>query len=227
MKSVARMPLTEEAITGSETIAEYDRYASVYMQPEYWYFAKKIRSTGFKSGRVLDIGTGSGRLAVELAKNTKSDCTIIGLDLSSDMLKKSCARAAQAGLADRLSLLQSSAAELPFADGSFDLVISYASLHHWRQPEAVFNEIFRVLKPGGKIIIRDNRRVTGQPFWELFLWKIGLLMSRKRYLNWRKVILASYTLSEVEAILKKSNLKNYRLGTDFVKFDLCIEAVKK
>ena len=56
---------------------------------------------------------------------------------------------------------------MPFADGSFDLVISYASLHHWRQPAAVINEIMRVLKENGRVIIRDNRRVTGQPFWEV------------------------------------------------------------
>lgn len=226
MLSVPRVPLIEEAITGNETIAEYDRYAAIYIQPEYWYFVKKILRTSFKSGRVLDIGTGSGRLAAELAKNVNNDCSIIGLDLSSGMLKMAGAKAVQTGLHDRLGFVQSSAATLPFADGTFDLVISYASLHHWRQPEEVINEMIRVLKENGRLIIRDNRRVTGKIFWELFIRFTGCFMSRKRYLNWRKVILASYTVAEVEAILQKTDLRHYRLGTDFVKFDLYIEAIK-
>jgi ubiquinone/menaquinone biosynthesis C-methylase UbiE len=226
MKLVPRIPLTDEAIKGDETIAEYERYASIYMQPEYWYFARQILRRGFKGGRVLDIGTGSGRLAFELAKYTKKDCKIVGLDLSSGMLKYAGARVTQDGLADRLSFVQSSADRLPFNDGTFDLVISYASLHHWRQPEAVINEMARVLKENGKLIIRDNRRVTGEPFWELFVRLIGCFMSRKRYLNWRKVILASYTLPEVEVLLKRTSLKTCCLGTDFVQFDLHIEAVK-
>jgi ubiquinone/menaquinone biosynthesis C-methylase UbiE len=226
MKSVPRVPLTEETINGPDVIAEYDRYASIYMQPEYWYFARKILRKGFKSGRALDIGTGSGRLAVELAKHTINDCNIIGLDLSNGMLKKAEARVTQDCLADHLSFVRSSADRLPFADGTFDLVISYASLHHWRQPEAVINEMLRVLKKNGRLIIRDNRRITGETFWELFVRLIGCFMSRQRYLNWRKVILACYTLPEVEALLKRTNLKNYRLGTDFVKFDLFIDAVR-
>jgi ubiquinone/menaquinone biosynthesis C-methylase UbiE len=226
MKLVDRIPLTEEAINGAEAIAEYDRYASIYLQPEYHYFAQKIRRSGFKSGRVLDIGTGSGRLALELAKEFKADCSITGLDISSGMLKKADEKAAQNGLDGRLNFIQGSAAEMPFGDSTFDLVISYASLHHWRQPEAVFNEIERVMKKNGRVIIRDNRRVTRQPFWEIFTRLIGCTMSRRRYLNWSKVILASYTLSEVDAILRKANFKSYSLGTDFVKFDLCIEAVK-
>jgi ubiquinone/menaquinone biosynthesis C-methylase UbiE len=226
MKPVAREPLTEEAINGSQTINEFDRYAGVYMQPEYWFFVKKIRRRGFKNGQALDIGTGSGRLAIELIKNVKRESRVIGLDLSSDMLNKAEVKAAQSALADRLSLVRGSGSALPFADGSFDLVISYASLHHWRQPESVINEIIRVLKENGRVLIRDNRRVIGRPFWEVFIRLMGCLMSRKRYLNWRRVILASYTLPEVEALIKKTNLKNYRIGTDFVKFDLYIEAVK-
>jgi len=220
------MPLAEEAIRGSAVVEEYDRYASVYMQPEYRYFIKKVLRRGFSNGRVLDIGTGSGGLAFELLKKTGNRGQVIGLDLSSDMLKKAQIKATRSGLAGCLSLVQSSADGLPFADESFDLVISYASLHHWRQPETVINEITRVLKKNGRVIIRDNRRVAGQPGWDLFLRLIGCLMSRKRYLNWRKVILASYTLSEVKTILKNTHLKNYRVGTDYVKFDLCIEAVK-
>jgi ubiquinone/menaquinone biosynthesis C-methylase UbiE len=226
MKPVARVPLTEEAITGSQTITEFDRYAGVYMQPEYWFFVKNIRHRGFKNGRALDIGTGSGRLAIELIKNIKRENCVIGLDISRDMLNKAEVKAAQSALADQLSLVQGSGAALPFADGSFDLVISYASLHHWRQPEAVINEIIRVLKQNGRVIIRDNRRVIGRPFWEVFIKLIGCLMSRKRYLNWRRVIMASYTLPEVEAIIQKTTLKDYRIGTDFIKFDLYIEAVK-
>ena len=221
-----RIPLTEEAIIGDETIAEYDCYASIYMLPEYRYFTRKILGEGDKSDRVLDIGTGTGRLAIELAKSTKSQSNIIGLDLSAGMLKKAEEGVNREGLAERICFVQCSADRLPFADCTIDMVISYASLHHWLKPEAVIDEMVRVLKKNGRLIIRDNRRVSGELFWELFVKLIGCFMSRKRYLNWRKVILASYTLPEVEALLKRTNLKNHHIGTDFVKFDLCIDAVR-
>jgi ubiquinone/menaquinone biosynthesis C-methylase UbiE len=226
MRTIARQPLSEEAISGAENTAEYDRYAGIYMQPEYRYFVKKILGRGFKTGRVLDVGTGSGRLAVELVKKLNKGISVTGIDLSFEMLQKAGVKASQTGLTDCFHLVQSSADSLPFESSSFDLVISYASLHLWREPERVIDEILRVLKPNGRLIIRDNRRIDGLPFWETFVRLIGLLMTRKRYRNWRKVILSSYTVSEVEAMLRKTGLTYYRAGVDFVKFDLCIEAVK-
>ncbi len=92
---------------------------------------------------------------------------------------------------------------------------------------AVFNEAQRVVKERGIIIVRDNRRVYGSPWWGAFIWLITRFMSRPRRKNWAKVILSSYTIPEVVSLIKKSRLDNCRVGTDFVKFDLVIERLNQ
>jgi ubiquinone/menaquinone biosynthesis C-methylase UbiE len=222
-----RVPLAQEPIAEAEAVAQYDKGARLYMLPDYKYFVWKVLRRGIKGGRVLDIGTGSGRLAIELAKSKGSNFEITGLDISPNMLQKAAENARQAGVADKIKFVQANADNLPFPDGSFDLVISYASLHHWFRPAAVFKEAQRVAKKGGAVIIRDNRRVYGNPFWEAFIRVISLFMNRRHRENWPKAILASYTIPEVKAILEGSGLKDYHVGTDFIKFDLCVEITGK
>ena len=221
-----RVPLAQEPIAEADAVAQYDKGARLYILPEYKYFVWKILRRGIKSGRVLDIGTGSGRLAIELAKAKGSNFEITGLDVSPNMLQKAAENARQAGAADKIKFVQANADALPFPDGSFDLVISYASLHHWFRPALVFKEAQRVTKKGGAVIIRDNRRVYGNLFWDTFIWILRRFMNRRHRENWPKAILASYTIPEVKAILNEAGLKDYRISTDFIKFDLCVEMTK-
>jgi hypothetical protein len=102
--------------------------------------------------------------------------------------------------------------------------MSYASLHHWFHPVAVFNETQRVAKENGGIVIRDNKRVYGNPFWKAFIWSISRFMNKRHRDNWPKAILASYTIPEIKELLKESRLKNYQIKSDFFFFDLSIEA---
>jgi ubiquinone/menaquinone biosynthesis C-methylase UbiE len=220
---VKRIPLVDEPISGQNKVAEYDRYAGIYMFPEYKYFVYKILNHGIRGGRVLDIGTGSGRLAIELAKVKNCHFEIIALDISGEMLKRARENARKAGVEDKIKFVLASASFLPFQDESIDLVISYASLHHWSKPVSVFKEIKRVTKQTGKVIIRDNRRVYGDKVWESLVWGISLFMSKPRRENWRKVILSSYTIPEIQDLLKKTGFENYRVCTDFVGFDISIK----
>jgi ubiquinone/menaquinone biosynthesis C-methylase UbiE len=224
---VDRIPLAQEPLSGMEVAAQYDKGAKLYMMPEYKYFVRKILRRGIRSGKVLDLGTGSGRLAIELANAKGCRFEIIALDISENMLERARENAREAGVENKIQFIFANASGLPFLGETFDLIISYASLHHWFQPVAVFNEAQRVIKKNGTVIIRDNQRVYGTPFWEAFIWIIYRFMNKRHRDNWPKAILASYTVSEIQDILKKSNLKNYHIGTDFIKFDLSIEVPEK
>jgi ubiquinone/menaquinone biosynthesis C-methylase UbiE len=219
-----RVPLTEEPIAGMDAILQYDKGARLYMMPEYKYFVRKILKRGIRSGRVLDIGTGSGLLAIELARATNCHFDIVALDISRNMISKARENAGRSGVADKITFMVATAAALPFPDKSFDLVISYASLHHWFEPVAVFNEIARVTKETGCAIIRDNKRVYQNLAWRAIIWLISRFMNRRHRENWPRAILASYTIPEVNGILSRSNLHNYRVSSDFVFIDLCIES---
>jgi ubiquinone/menaquinone biosynthesis C-methylase UbiE len=219
-----RVPLSEEPISGRDAVAEYDKGARRYMAPEYRYFARKVLRRGIKRGRVLDIGTGSGRLAIELARAGDGRFDIVALDISPDMLEKARENARLYGVEDRVRFIEGSANAMPLADASFDLVVSYASLHHWLHPVAVFNEIARVTKKGGYVLVRDNRRVYQDPFWKAAVWLVSRFMNRRHRENWPRALLASYTVPEVRRILDRSKLRNYRVCSDFLFIDLCIEA---
>ncbi len=219
-----RIPLPEEPIADMDAVIQYDNGARHYIMPEYKYFVRKVLRKGIRSGRVLDIGTGSGRLAIELAKARGCHFDIIALDISENMIAKARENVRRAGVDHRIKFMVSTAAALPFADGSFDLVMSYASLHHWFKPVAVFDEVARVTKETGYAIIRDNKRVYDNPVWRALIWLVSRLMNRRHRENWPKALLASYTIPEVREILSHSRLRDYRISSDFVFIDLCIES---
>jgi ubiquinone/menaquinone biosynthesis C-methylase UbiE len=223
---IKRVPLTDEQIAGVDAVEEYDRGAKLYMIPEYKYFVHQILRQGIKSGKVLDIGTGTGLLSIELAKSKSGRFQIIGLDLSENMIARAKDNAREARVNNLVEFVLSTAASMPFPDRTFDLVMSYASLHHWFHPIDVFNEAQRVTKDGGTIIIRDNLRVYGEPFLSFFLWLVTRFMDNDHRQRWRKSILASYTLGEIVQLLMQSKLNDYRVKRDFFLFDLRIEKSK-
>jgi ubiquinone/menaquinone biosynthesis C-methylase UbiE len=140
------------------------------------------------------------------------------------MISKARENARRYGVENKIKFLVATAAAFPFADNSFDLVISYASLHHWSEPVAVFDEIARVTKETGKAIIRDNKRVYQKHIWKAIIWLISRFMNRRHRENWPKAILASYTITEAREILSRSGLDDGRVSRDFVFIDLCIES---
>lgn len=102
-------------------------------------------------GRLLDIGTGTGRMAEILAGRAEH---IVALDKSLAMLR--VARAKLQHLpAERVELVQGDFASLPFADASFDTVLFHQVLHFAPAPEAALAEAARVTRPGGRIAIVD------------------------------------------------------------------------
>jgi SAM-dependent methyltransferase len=106
---------------------------------------------GAKLGRLLDVGTGTGRMAELLAPRTAH---VTGLDKSPEMLRIARARL-QALPADAVDLVQGDFTALPFADASFDTVLFHQVLHYAQAPELVLAEAARVTATGGQIAVVD------------------------------------------------------------------------
>ncbi len=102
-------------------------------------------------GRLLDIGTGTGRLLELLADRAES---ALGVDASREMLALARARLAERGLS-RCSVRQADLYRLPLADRSFDTVAMQMVLHYAEDPAAALAEAARVLAPRGRLLLVD------------------------------------------------------------------------
>jgi ubiquinone/menaquinone biosynthesis C-methylase UbiE len=122
-----------------------------------------------ESGLILDIGTGYGYLCVEMAR-LRPKAHIIGVDIQLELLSDGIKYAVQKGRSDQVAFLRANAEFLPFADNTFDMVLSTMSLHLWRDKQQGIVEIQRVLKPGGQthilvgsyFLVRGLARITDQ-----------------------------------------------------------------
>jgi SAM-dependent methyltransferase len=119
--------------------------------------AADIAAIAPDDARVLEVGCAPGRLSLLLTREHGLD--VIGLDLDPAMIERARANDERSGEggACRPSFVVGNAASLAFPDGSFDLVVSTLSMHHWAEPTAGLAEMGRLLRPGGRALVWDFR----------------------------------------------------------------------
>lgn len=130
----------------------YDRVSRWLLRGLYTRIAEDVANVAPDNGTVLDVGTGPGVLVAEIARR-RSDLHITGADLSADMVAAAERNLLRFGA--RAQARVGDVTDLPFADDSFDLIVSSFSSHHWDDPEGAVPELARVLKPGGRLAIYD------------------------------------------------------------------------
>jgi SAM-dependent methyltransferase len=106
-------------------------------------------------GRVLDVGCGAGRAAVEIAKAFPK-CEVVGLDPDAASIGKARANAAQAGVADRVTFVAKTAGELD-PGGGFDLITTCDCIHDFAAPQRTLRDIRKLLKPDGTLFIAEPK----------------------------------------------------------------------
>ena len=214
-----------ERVPESEAIAEmadarrFNEFmgGSRFRQQEYRRLARQAVELGVPSGgKVLDVGTGPGFVAIEVARLLKeTDCRVVGMDLSQAMLTIAAENAAKEGLNGILVWRKGDAKAMPFDDGEFDLVISNDSLHHWDDPLPVLNEMARVLKADGKCIVHDSKRLH-QWTARLVSWLIGMMIPADFRVHYWNSIQSSYTPQELQAVLERSRLTGWNIVEEFM-----------
>lgn len=167
-------------------------------------FAALLKVDGFQGGRILDTGCGFGAVAVELAL-VFPQSEILGVDLGGALLKRARSLAEKSGVSGRVTFRMGDVRRLEFEGHSFDLVVNTFMLHIMEDPVFMLNEMERVTRPGGRILITDLRRI----------W---LAMVAKK-------LKTSLTLEEALAIIRASRLRpgtahrgpfwwDYRIGME-------------
>ncbi len=124
--------------------------------------------------QILELGFGAGK-AIELVAAQTTHGHVSGIDLSQEMVRAASRRNARAIKAGQVALRHGDLATLPFAENQFDKIFSIQTLYFWPDPPHALAEIFRVLKPGGVLIVTlstgkiDSTETTGLEHYQLIL----------------------------------------------------------
>jgi ubiquinone/menaquinone biosynthesis C-methylase UbiE len=211
-RSLERIP-SQEGIDDPALARAYDRIMQLPHMALLRRFVAHRATDWVATGEAADLGCGPGYLAIELAR-CAPELRVTGVDLSDAMLTQAIANARLAGVAHQTDFRTADAAALPFPDASLDLVVSTFSLHHWDDPTPIFNEVARVLRPGGAFLLLDLRRDLRPAPW-LLLWFAShvVVPAALRHigepLGSRN---AAYTPAEVAGLLQTSRLTGWRVA---------------
>jgi demethylmenaquinone methyltransferase/2-methoxy-6-polyprenyl-1,4-benzoquinol methylase len=136
---------------------------------------RAIEQAGIRKGQVvLDLAGGTGDLAKEFAGRVGPQGHVVLADINAQMLRQGRSRLVNAGVAGNLSIAQLDAQNLPFADGSFDRIAIAFGLRNVTDKDAALRSMFRVLKPGGKLLILEFSRPHEaiKPAYDLYSFKV-------------------------------------------------------
>lgn len=206
-----RIPETDHGIQGEFTTATYDQMQRV-LRDRGWIETHAVIKSGITHGHALEIGHGPGYLGLEWLKHTQNT-TLTGLDISPDMHALVKRNAQAYGFAERTRYHLGNCDHLPFDDRTFDAVFTNGSLHEWANPRQALDEIWRVLKPGGRYFISDMRRDM-RFLVRSFLWlgtqpasiRPGLITS----------INAAYTPQELRGMCAQTQIKEGQVASNWI-----------
>ena len=137
--------------------------------------------------QILDIACGTGDFSLAITRRMHPDSRITGLDLSEGMLSVMREKVARAGLQERIRCEQGDSEAMRWQDGSFDVVTIAFGIRNFAHREAALQEILRVLRPGGRLVILELSVPEGKflrgcynLYFKHFVPWIGALVSGDR-----------------------------------------------
>ena len=162
------------------------------------------------TGICLDVGSGAGRLGIELAKLTSFKVYLLDINSQAitDAFKNICAR----GISKRVSVVQGNVQKLPFADNSVNLIVSRGSLFFWKDKSQGVREIYRILKPGGIAFIGGGvSRYLSQKERRIFTqWREGDLVEKGEKGKWHESRSPDY----FRRLLQDTDILNFKIILD-------------
>lgn len=165
---------------------------------------------GDAPARILDVGTGTARIPIELLRQLDAlaaaggavspalmGLRISAIDLAREMLALAERNVRAAGMAGQIALERIDAKRLPYPDGAFDAVMSNSIIHHLPDPVQALREMRRVLRPGGVLFVRDLLRPPDEPTLETLVAAYAGNESEHARRMFRDSLHAALTLEEV------------------------------
>jgi demethylmenaquinone methyltransferase / 2-methoxy-6-polyprenyl-1,4-benzoquinol methylase len=147
----------------------YDRLAEIlsFGQNGRWRRAMISRAAPADGQVVLDVASGTAGVALQIAGRTGA--SVVGVDLTEQMLRQGQRNVAESGMGGRIRLVAGRAEQLPFPDATFDGLTFTYLLRYVLDPEATLRELARVVKPGGRVASLEFM-VPPSRFWRPWWW---------------------------------------------------------
>ncbi len=152
------------------------------------------------STRVLDVGTGTALIPIELCQRDEFDGTVVAVDLAKEMLNLAHQNIEDAGLVKWVQVKIIDAKSLPFEPREFDAVMSNSIVHHIPEPFEVLREMLRVVKPGGVLFVRDLLRPETEAEVERLVARYAGEESARSQQLFRQSLHAALTVAEMAAL---------------------------
>ena len=161
--------------------------------------------------KILDAGTGTARIPILMCQQ-RPQYLITAVDLAQSMLIIGQRNVEEAGLDQRIRLERVDSKRMPYPDLEFDMVVSNSLVHHLPDPLSFFQEIKRLVRPGGAILIRDLIRPENDTVVNSLVAKIGEAYDPHQQQLFRESLQAALTLSEVQGLIDRVGLSHVKLS---------------
>jgi len=201
--------LEPEVMDTAEEAAEYD--SMDHTGPNESFLARLLE-LGAK-GSFLDIGTGPGHIPVMVCEAVP-ESTVVGVDLSKNMLLHAERHREASTYADRIEYHLMDAKDLGLPDAHFDAVYSNTILHHIPDPRPFLSEAYRMLRPGGTLLIRDLFRPDSEARRDELVELYASDASPSQRELFRASLHAAFTPDELRAIADEAGLRDAEVVID-------------
>jgi ubiquinone/menaquinone biosynthesis C-methylase UbiE len=210
----SKRTMEPESMETLEEVYAYDKLTLKYLTILHNGFIETILNFSPAAGKFLEVGCGTGRIAIGVAKHTQG-IEVEGVDLSENMLTVAWDNATLEGVVEKVKFSIGDAKQLPFDDNSFDTVYCHNMLHHIPEPLLVVREMNRVVKDDGAILIRDLIRLPS-PFIHFHVHIFGLPYNKLMKKEYRDSIKAALSPEEWLDLYSKSGIIGARVSKHFL-----------
>lgn len=156
-------------------------------------------------GVIVDMGTGPGYLSIQLANRTGAK--VHAVDINPAMHEIAKKEVEKKGIVGEIQFDIEDVHNMSYQDNFTDFIVSYSCLHHWEDVVKALKECYRVLAPGGRIVILDTMKVSDD-----YLASMEKLVTEPEYFRFvREAFEESYSLEEIHKFVELAGIENYKL----------------
>jgi ubiquinone/menaquinone biosynthesis C-methylase UbiE len=171
--------------------------------------------------RVLEVAPGPGYFAIELAK--LGDYKITGLDISKTFVDIARANAVKANVC--VDFQRGNASSMPFTSESFDYIVCTAAFKNFTEPKRALEEMYRVLRPGGKALIIDLRRDASEDSISRAVnaMKVGIVNGIITKLTFRFMLLKrAYSRGGFEKLISQTGFNEVQIQENLIALEILL-----